>query len=103
MYMYVMICLLQVLEVFRGIAENMVAVVNTSLKCFSGMQHLLLNGEGAISLHVSIFIVWREHPPQAVFKTWGTFPNLSLAKNTYTKYNHTVCCTLLKMEEFPDE
>ena len=49
-----MMCLLQVLEVLRGIAENMVAVVNTALKCFSGMQHLLLDGEGAINVSVSI-------------------------------------------------
>lgn len=42
-------------EVLRGIAENMVAVVNTALKCFSGMQHLLLNGEGAMNLRVSGF------------------------------------------------
>ena len=48
-------CLLQVLEVLRGIAENMVAVVNTALKCFSGMQHLLLDGDGAINLRVSGF------------------------------------------------
>lgn len=55
-YEYVMMCLLQVLEVLRGIAENMVAVVNTALKCFSGMQHLLLDGEGAINLRVSLFL-----------------------------------------------
>jgi hypothetical protein len=53
-----MMYLLQVLEVLRGIAENMVAVVNTALKCFSGMQHLLLDGEGAINLRVSGFFLF---------------------------------------------
>ena len=38
----------------RSIAENMVAIVNTALKCFSGMQRLLLDGEGAINVRVSI-------------------------------------------------
>lgn len=48
-----MMALFQVLEMLRGIAENMVAVVNTALKCFSGMQHLLLDGEGAVNVCVS--------------------------------------------------
>ena len=33
------------LGVIRGIAENMVAVVNTALKGFSDMQLVLLTGE----------------------------------------------------------
>ena len=41
----------------RGIAENMVAVVNTALKCFSGMQELRLGGEGAINTQVSVCLL----------------------------------------------
>ena len=41
----------------RGIAENMVAVVNTALKCFSGMQDLRLSGEGAINTQVSVCLL----------------------------------------------
>ena len=37
--------IMQVLENLRNVAENMLAVINNTLKCFSNMQHLLLHGE----------------------------------------------------------
>ena len=33
------------LESLRNVAENMVAVLNNSLKCFSNMQDLLVHGQ----------------------------------------------------------
>lgn len=41
----------QVLEGLRNVAENMLAVMNNTLKCFSNMQHLLLHGEKEKEVH----------------------------------------------------
>lgn len=39
------LCWEQVLETLRNVAENMAAVMNNSLKCFSEMQNLLIHGQ----------------------------------------------------------